>query len=164
MSDGPAWSGERVSSFRGPVDTTACQKERTFRRALLRLALPPLTADRARRVLALAVPSERTHRFRKVVLAEIALLVDNEVDPVGTGGEQVVLQRRRSVVGVDDVARLLMGRADPLGKLHRVRDRGRQEDVADFVRQEDDRLLPDDTTLYSAPIQSAVDFDCGDLA
>lgn len=120
---------------------------RTLGCALARLALASLARTRARRVLALAVAAERAHGLCKVVLAEVALLVDDEVDPVGARREQVVLEGRRAVVGVDDVAGLLVDRADPLGKLHRVRDGGREEDVVDLVRQEDDRLLPDDTAL-----------------
>lgn len=147
MSDGPACLSYRGQST-GPTRRdreSACA--RTLWPALLRLALAALSARRARRVLALSVAAQRAHGLCKVVLAKVALLVNNEVDAVGAGREQVVLERGRAVVGVDDVARLLVDRADPLGKLHGVGDGRRQEDVADLVRQEDDRLLPHDAAL-----------------
>ena len=64
-----------------------------------------------------------------------------------------MLQGRGTVVGVDDVARLLVDLADPLCKLSCVRDRGREEDVVNRLWQHDDALLPNDTTLYNYPIQ-----------
>lgn len=44
-----------------------------------------------------------------------------------TSGEDEVLERRGAVVGVDDVARLVVDLGNPLGKLARVGDRRRQE-------------------------------------
>jgi hypothetical protein len=69
------------------------------------------------------------------------------VNPIGAGREEVVLKRSRTVIGVDDVAGLLVDRADPFGELHRVRDGSGEEDVANFVREEDNGFFPNDTTL-----------------
>ena len=103
------------------------------RAALLCLALAALAAVRVGWVLAnhLLQPA---HRLLKIVLPEHTLLVDDEKDAVSAGREEVVLERRRPEVGVDDVARLVVRFCDPLGKLERVGDRRRQEDVVDRVR------------------------------
>jgi len=45
------------------------------------------------------------------------------------------------------MARLVVQVADPLGKLARVGDGGRQKHVVNVVWQQDDRLLPYHTTL-----------------
>eukprot|EP00955_Chlamydomonas_euryale_P019044 202807-Chlamydomonas_euryale.AAC.1 len=57
------------------------------------------------------------------------------------------LQRRRTVVGVHDVARLLVQVRHPRGKLGRVGERGRQEHHFSLVRQKDDGLLPHNAAL-----------------
>lgn len=117
--------------------------------AFFRLALLVPARVRVRRVLARR-GGEGAHCLLEVVLAEDALFVDDEVDAVAAGGEEVVLERGRAEVGVDDVAGLLVRLADPLGKLHRVWDRRREEDVADLVREQDDRLLPHDPSLWAS--------------
>ena len=116
------------------------------RAAFLRLALAALAAVGVRRVLANHL-LKAAHRLLKIVLPEDALLVDDEEDAVPAGREQVVLERRRPEVGVDDVAGLVVRLSDPLCKFERVGDRRREEDVVDRVGQEDDRFLPDDAAL-----------------
>jgi hypothetical protein len=61
-----------------------------------------------------------------------------------------VLQGRRSKVGVDDMARLVVRLGDPFGKLERVGDGGGEEDVVDRMGKEDDGLLPDDSSFCFA--------------
>jgi len=70
-----------------------------------------------------------------------------------------VLQRRRPVLGVHDVARLAVQRGYPLGELERVGDGGREEDVAHLVRQQDHHLLPHDAALLVAHVVHLVEDD-----
>jgi hypothetical protein len=51
-------------------------------------------------------------RALKRLLSKVALLVDDEMQSVAAGGKDVVLQRRRSVVGVHDMARLIVNTAE----------------------------------------------------
>ena len=60
-----------------------------------------------------------------------------------------VLQRHRTEIRVDNVARLVVNVADPLGKLLGIRNCRRQKYVADFVRQQNNRFLPDDAAGYT---------------
>ena len=140
MSEGPA----SESSVTGRERTTS--NGLTLRSSLLRLSLLVPTRVGVSRVLPLTL-SQCTHRLLEVVLPERALLIDNEMDSISAGGEEVVLQRRRSVVGVDDVARLRVSVGDPLGELHGVGDRCGEEDVVDLVGEEDDGFFPDNSTL-----------------
>jgi len=100
----------------------------------------------------------------EVVFAEHALLVDNEVDALPALGEQVVLQRRRAEIGVHDVARLRVDIRNPLGKLHRIRDRGREEHIVHLARQKNDRLFPHDAALLVAHVVDLVKDDPRDFA
>ena len=83
--------------------------------------------------------------------------------PVSTGRINVVMQRHRSNVRVDNMARLraedatrekilslsylTVQEGDPFGELFGIRDRSREKDVVNIVGQQDDGLLPDDTTF-----------------
>jgi hypothetical protein len=96
------------------------------------------------------------HRRFEVGLAERAGLVDDEVQALAAARKHVVHERRGPVVGVDDVARLPVRLADPRRELARVRDRRAQEHEADRVRQQDDRLLPDDAALAVAHVVDLV--------
>lgn len=86
---------------------------------------------------------EGAHGLCEVLFAEIAVDVDDEKDAIGAGGEEEVLERRWAVVGIDDVAGLVVDGRDPGRETEGVRDRGREEDEADRMRQENDRLFPD---------------------
>lgn len=77
----------------------------------------------------------------------MTLLIDDEVDSISSSREEVVLQRRRSVVRVDDVTRLVVRFGDPFGEFERVGDGSGEEDVVNLVREEDDGLFPDDSTF-----------------
>lgn len=57
-------------------------------------------------------------------MTKVYLLIDNEVDAFATRREEKVLQRYGSVVGVDDVTRLVMQVTDPLAELSGVGDCG----------------------------------------
>lgn len=84
------------------------------------------------------------------------LLVDDKENAITTAGKDVVLQRCRSVVSVDAMARWLsMEIDDPFGELSGVGDGGGEKDLTDTVRQEDNRLLPHDTSFLLSHI---VDF------
>lgn len=145
MSEGPARRGVGKGQSRS-LQRPRASKALTLRSALLCLALLPLSSIRTRRILSLAF-GKRAHGLLEVVLPERSLFVNDEMDTVSTRREEVVLERCWSVVGVDDVAGLLVGRANPLGELHGVGDRGGEEDVVDLVWKEDDSLFPDDSTL-----------------
>lgn len=80
------------------------------------------------------------------------LLIDHKVDAVTPTGEDVVLQWSGSIICVDDVAGLLVQEDDPFGELSGIGNGGAEKDLAHAVRQEDDRLLPDDTTLLFAHV------------
>lgn len=101
--------------------------------------------------------SQHRHGCGKVVLLELPLLVDNEVDAIASGWEHVVLQRSGPVIGVNDVTRLLVQVAHPLGELAGIRNGGREEDVAHIVRQQDERLLPDDTALLVTHVVNLIE-------
>ena len=58
-----------------------------------------------------------------------------------------MLKRRRSVIGVDDVTGLIVSFGDPFGEFEGVGDGGGEEDVVDFVREEDDGFFPDYSTF-----------------
>lgn len=107
--------------------------------------------------------THRAERFLEAVLAELALLVDDQVDAFSPGREDVVLQRHGAEVGVDHVAGLALDPADPLGEVARVGDGGREEDVADARRAEDHGLFPDDASLAVAHVVHLVEDDPGDL-
>lgn len=91
-------------------------KRTALRPALLSLALAALSGSGARGILTLE-GVETAHGLLEVVLAELALLVDDKMDAVSASREEVVLEWRRPVIGVDNVAWLLMRLGDPLGKL-----------------------------------------------
>lgn len=133
------------------------------RAALFRLALAPATRVRAARVFARGA-RKRTHGLLEVVLAEYALLVDDEVDALPPLGKKIVLQWRGAEIGVHDVAGLRMDVGNPLGKLHRIRDGRREEHIVHLARQQDDRLFPHDTALLVAHVVNLIKDDPRDLA
>ena len=53
---------------------------------------------------------------------------------------------------------------NPLGELSRVGDRGREEDVVNVVRQQNDRLLPDDSSFLVPHVVDLVEDDPTNLA
>lgn len=58
-----------------------------------------------------------------------------------------MLERNRPIVGVHDVASLLVDACHPLSKLHGIGDGSGQECILAGVRQQDDRFLPDNASL-----------------
>ena len=68
------------------------------------------------------------------------------MDTVGALGKEVVLEWRRSEVGVYNMTRLIVVLGDPLGELHGVGNGSGEEDVANLVGKENDGLFPHDTT------------------
>lgn len=104
------------------------------------------------------------HCLVEVILLEITLLVDNEEDTLATGGEEVVLQGRRTEIGVDDVAGLTMDLGDPFGELEGVGNGGGEEDVSDLVGKQDDGLFPDNTSNLVAHVMDFIEDDPGDFA
>lgn len=108
----------------------------------------------------------RTHRAQcllEALLAELPLLVHDQVDALPAGREDVVLQRHRPEVRVDHVAGLALDPADPLREVARVGDGGREEDVADARRAEDHGFFPDDASLAVAHVVHLVEDDPGDF-
>jgi hypothetical protein len=77
----------------------------------------------------------------------LTLFVDDEEDAVPSGREEIVLKRRRSEVGVDDVTGLIVRLGNPFGELERIGNGGGEENVVNFMGEEDDSLFPDDSTL-----------------
>lgn len=61
--------------------------------------------------------------------------------------KEVVLQRGRSEISVDDMDGLVVCFADPFGELHSVGNGSGEKDVADCVREQDDGFFPNDTSL-----------------
>ena len=59
---------------------------------------------------------------------------------------------------------LLVKMRNPLGELSRVGDRGREEDVVNVVRQQNDRLLPDDSSFLVPHVVDLVEDDPTNLA
>ncbi|KAI6756802.1 hypothetical protein HG530_011400 [Fusarium avenaceum] len=99
------------------------------------------------------------HNLVEVLLVEVALLIDNESGTSTTGGEEVVLKRRRSEIGVDDVTGLVMDLGNPLGKLESVGDGGGEKDISDLVGKHDNGLLPDDTSYLVSHVVNLVKHD-----
>jgi len=60
----------------------------------------------------------------EIIFSEHTLFVNNEVNALGTGRKQVVLQRGRPEIRVDHVARLLLDLDNPFAKLAGVGDCG----------------------------------------
>jgi hypothetical protein len=77
--------------------------------------------------------------------------------------EAVVRERRRPLVGVDDVARARVQEGDPARKLERVRQRRGEEDHPHLGRHQDDHLLPDDAALAVLHVVHLVEDDPRDL-
>ncbi|GIX63248.1 uncharacterized protein BcabD6B2_26830 [Babesia caballi] len=100
---------------------------------------------------------QRPHRLEERVLPEAPRVVQHQEHPVGLRRVYVVLQRRRPVVGCDDVARHVLDPADPLGELDRVGYRRREEDQVHLLRDQDDGLLPDDAPLGVAHVVHLVE-------
>mmetsp|Transcript_99450 Transcript_99450/g.221922 ORF Transcript_99450/g.221922 Transcript_99450/m.221922 type:complete len:392 (-) Transcript_99450:906-2081(-) len=76
---------------------------------------------------------QRPKSFVEVVFTELPLLVHNHVDPIPTGREEVVLERHWPLLGIDDVARLVLDTADPLCELPGIRDCGAEKDESHGV-------------------------------
>jgi hypothetical protein len=127
--------------------------------ALLPATLPLLLASS---LVQLRGRPQTGHGSLKVVLSELALLVHDKVEALRATGIHIVLQRHRSdtqsqkacifschspVVGVDDVARLVMSLGHPTNKLFGIGNGGGQKHESDFVRQQDDALLPHHAAL-----------------
>lgn len=70
-----------------------------------------------------------------------------------------MLQWRGSEVSVHDVTGLLVRLAYPLRELHGVWDSRRQKDVAYGMREKNNGLLPDDTTLFVSHIMDLIEYD-----
>lgn len=162
MSEGPvALDGRQytASSLFGYQTMPAL----TLVAAFLGLPSPATPGVCRSRILSLAF-HQRTHRFLEIVFSEVALLIDDEMDAIAFGWEEIVLEGRRSVVGVDDVAWLVVGLADPFCELHSVGDGGGQEDVVDFWREQDDGLFPYHTTLLVTHVVDLVENNPGHFA
>lgn len=71
---------------------------------------------------------------------------------ISGGGEEVVLQRRGPVLRVDNVTRLLVEVAHPLGKLPGVRDGGRQKHVTDIIGEENQGLWKNNIVINTIAV------------
>ena len=78
---------------------------------------------------------------------------------LGTSGEEIVLQGRRTEIGVNDVARLAVGFGDPFCELHGIGNGGGEEDVADLIGKQNDGLFPDNTSRLVAQVVDLVKHD-----
>jgi hypothetical protein len=87
------------------------------------------------------------HTLLEIVFPEHAFLVNHKIQTVPALWEHVMLKRRRSEVGVNDVTWLIVQLANPFCKLHRVGNGCGKENVADFMWKQDNGLLPHDTSL-----------------
>jgi hypothetical protein len=58
-----------------------------------------------------------------------------------------MLQRSRSEIGVNNVARLVVELCDPFCELHAVGNGGRKENITNGVRKKNDSFLPYHTSI-----------------
>lgn len=79
------------------------------------------------------------------------------MDALASGGKNEMLKGSGPEIGVDHVARLLVQMGHPFGELSRVRYGSRKEDKMDVVRQQDERLLPNDATFLVSHIVDLVE-------
>ena len=86
----------------------------------------------------------------EVLFFELRTFIHDHVDTVTTNGKKIVLQWCRSEVGVNDVAGLLMDIANPFSKLHRVGNGGGEKNVTNRVREQDEGLLPHNTSFWTS--------------
>ena len=106
---------------------------------------------------------DNLNRFRKIILAERAAFINNEVDALRSCWEEIVLQRRRSEVCIHNRAGLALYFDDPLTEFARVWNRSRKKDVLDRSRKQDDGFFPDYTTLFVAHVMNLIEDDPGHL-
>jgi hypothetical protein len=73
------------------------------------------------------------HCFKKLVLSESPSLIDNQVDAFRSAGAYIVLQRHWAVLGIDDMAWLMLNAANPFSELGSVRDCSGEEHVTHIL-------------------------------
>lgn len=77
--------------------------------------------------------------------------------------EQIMLERRGTVVCVDHVARLLFDLGNPLDEFSGIGDGGWEEDKANVRIEEDDGFFPDHASFFVSHIMDFVENDPFDL-
>ena len=65
--------------------------------------------------------------FLKIVVTKASLFIDDEVDPLTPCREHVVLEWRRTVLGVNNMARLVVQRGNPFRVFSSVGNGSREE-------------------------------------
>lgn len=90
---------------------------------------------------------------------EFAFVINYHVKSLSVRRAEVMFQRHRSIVCIDNIAWLFPQLRYPGSKLARVAYRCRQEDVFNVSRQHDDSLLPDHPSLLVPHVVNLVKND-----
>lgn len=102
--------------------------------AFIRLALLPFAIEDSIRLVAL-LDLQHSHRLLVILLSKLATVINNEINPVSSSREEIMLKWGRTKVGIDDVTGLHVDLCNPLCELEGIRDGGGEEDVMDFIRE-----------------------------
>lgn len=104
-----------------------------------------------------------TH-FVEIILQKSTLVIHNHIDGFGACRTQIMFQRHRPIIGVDDIAWRLFKFGYPVCKLSRIANCSTQKHVFYLTRQHNDRLLPNDSSFLVPHIVHLVKYDPFDFS
>ena len=93
-----------------------------------------------------------------MIVSKFSLLVNYQKQSVSTCRAQIVFERNRSKISVDDIAWLLSKFRDPHSELSRITDRGAQEHIFDVWRQHNDGFFPNYTSFLVSHIMDFIKY------
>ena len=91
---------------------------------------------------------EYSHSFLEIFFSELATVIYDEEDPIAASRKQVMLKWGWSEIGIYNMTGLSVNFSNPLSELKSIWDSCRQENIVDFIREENDSFFPYNPTFY----------------